>query len=319
MRAKFINECNRALTKIGESVSDVLKPKSEEELHKDFREKMRMSWDKYLYYANELKALGVKINQLWSWRINKMEIETYKAFAENWNIGTALTKEDALSMIQAHKQYSYENHTYKIEPDHAYVDPHDLKKLIFKLRAKIQHSTKFVSDKVSNLRDKHDYEDYHKWRDDNADKIRSEWMSRREEPIDESLESVLKPKEEEEIIKNWPKNWEVTYKQFMKTKEQLEEMGVNILRLDKSHVGPGIIFRCKGFQIFHGNTGILRILTKKDAEEALEILSEVNYDNNDFSITDETIHLYYDEARNYVVRRGYKIKTLPYSGEKRRL
>jgi len=315
-----IGDKNRMLG-VNESVSDVLIPKDEKELEKLFRPHAKMSWNKYLQYAKELENLGVKINQLWSWRIHKMEIETYRAFAENWNIGTALTKQDALAMIQAHKQYSYENHTYKIEPDHAYVDPHDLKNLILKMRLKIHQSTKYINDKVYNLRDKRDYPEYDEWYHKNRELVDKRRMERwtKEEEIDESVESVLRPKEEKEIIKDWPKDWEVTYKQFMKTKEQLEDMGVNVLRLDKSHVGPGVIFRCKGFQIFHGNTGILRLLTKKDAEEVVNILSEVNYDNNDFNITDEIIHLYYDEARNYVVRRGYKIKTLPYSGEKRRL
>ena len=188
MKAKFIRE----------SVTDVLKPKPKEEMDILFKEKMRMSWDKYLSYANQLKELGVTITELWSWRIEQMTIKTYKVYVNNWNFGTAVTPENARALMQTHKQYSLEDGPYHIDEDHAYLDIHKMKQLINKLRLKINQSTKYVSDDFANTTYKYDYPGYYEWYNKNADEIHAMFKKREEEKkkIEEgSLGDILKPKD----------------------------------------------------------------------------------------------------------------------------
>jgi hypothetical protein len=293
MKAKYIYE----------SVSDVLVPKTEEQMHQDFREKMKMSWDKYVQYAEELKKLGIKINELWSWRINKMEIETYKAFAENWNIGTAMTKEDALAMIQAHKQYSYENHTYKIEPDHAYVDPRELKRLILKLSMRVNQSTKYVSDKTSSIRNKHDYPEYDEWFTKNHDKIVKRWKqeSEEEDQIDESVTDVLKPKSEEDVRKNWP-NKDISYDKFMNVKKRLEELGVNVRAIKPwGFGGNAYYYDVAAFGVLRGNVQFIRTLRLEDAKNLIRAMKKIEYSKTEYFIDDkERTMLDYSEAVKYL-------------------
>jgi len=195
MRARFLNE----------NVSDVLKPKSQEELNKAFREGAKMSWDKYLMYIKQLEDTGVEVIEPWSWRINKATIKVFKVFKNNWNVGTTATKEDALAMIQMHRQYSHDDDSYTISnDDHEFLDPKQIKKLIAKRRMKIANSTKFVSDKFSDRKYTSGNLDYKKWEKENWEDI---WAKRKEDwekedIIDENFADVLAPKSKDQIIKD---------------------------------------------------------------------------------------------------------------------
>jgi hypothetical protein len=290
--------------KVYESVSDTLTPKSSEELNAAFKPYAKMSWEKYLQYAKELESFGVKINELWSWRINKMEIETYRAFAENWNIGTAVTKQDALAMIQAHKQYAFENHTYKIEPDHAYLDPRDLKKLLYKLRIKVQHSTKYINDKTSSIQNKHDYPEYDEWFKNNHETIVKRWKQESEEEnkIDENVNDILKPKTKEDVRKDWPTNNIASYDEFMDVKQRLEDLGVEVMSIKPWGFGmKNFYYEVHAFGVVRGNVQFVRTLRLEDAENLIKTMQGIEYTNIDFSIDKkERVMLDYQEAINYL-------------------
>jgi len=179
MRAKFINE----------NVTDILKPKNKEEMDAAFREKVHMSWDKYQYYLKELEATGVEILEPWSWRIYKATIKAYKVYKSNWNIGTTLTKKEAIGMAESHKQYSFDTAPYRIDGDnHEYVSPEEIKKLIARRRMKFKTSPEYSTDKFSNVNDKYDYPEYGEWEEANRDAITARWKQKAEDSkkIDET-------------------------------------------------------------------------------------------------------------------------------------
>lgn len=295
MRAKFIYE----------NVSDVLKPKTKEEIEANFKEQMRISMDKYKMYAKQLEDLGVEIQELWSWRIKKMTIKTYKAYAQNWNIGTAATKENALAMMQTHKQYSLEGFDYHIDDDHAYLDLKDIKNLIRKLQLNIQHTTKYASDSFSNLNTKHNYPEYKEWRDRNWDEIfkrdKEEWE--KSNKVEESIKDVLKPKSDKDIEKGWP-NDNVSYKSFKKVLNHLKKMGINIRGVSTTF---GIDFVVNGYYLIRNNVGVMRVMTYDDAQKLINAIDAVSYQTTDFKIDDETMHVSFEEAKNYLKKRGIEV------------
>jgi len=313
--------------KVYESIEDVLKPKNEEEIKEAFRERHKMSWEKYLKYAEELESFGVKILELYSLRINQMTIQVWSVFSGNWQFGKALTKKDAMSLIQVHKQYSFENHDYHMSDDHAYLYPSAVRELVYRLRSGIKHSSEFHSDEYNSMYHKWDNEDYKKWRESPAgkeawNKELEQYKRRSEgeekEKIDEGAEDLLKPKSKEEIKKSWPEKWRVTYKQFMDTWEQLDMLNVNIIGTQTVTIGGAHMeFIVHGFYVFKGSNGITRVLTLEDAKNLIDVLKNIDYTNQEYSTRPERIFLDYHEARNYINKRLWKIKKYSEKGESR--
>ena len=134
MKAKFINE----------NISDVLKPKSEEELGKILdpilQEHYNISYKEYKKLADELVKLGIKILEFYSLKIDEMTIKAYKVYHSNWQIAKCLTKKEATLLIESHKKYVYEKYDntdiYKIEDDYEYLTVWNIKKLIKDLKTK---------------------------------------------------------------------------------------------------------------------------------------------------------------------------------------
>lgn len=175
MKAKFINE----------SIVDILKPKDKKEIEDAFREKTRMSWEKYEHYAQILKDHGIEIQEMFSTRIYQMVITVFSVYADTWNFGRTLTRKDALSLIQSHKQYSYGSRGYKISKDHTYLYPNEVRNLAHRLKFNIQYSTEYTTGDYINITDKHTHRDYQKWA---SEQPKDYWenLFKREEKIDEN-------------------------------------------------------------------------------------------------------------------------------------
>lgn len=308
--------------KVYESIEDVLRPKNEEEIQAAFRERHKMSWEKYKKYAEELESYGVEILELYSLRINEMTIKVYTVFSGNWGFGKVLTKKDAMAMIQTHKQYSYEQHEYHISEDHAYLYPSAVRDLVFRLRMGIKQSSEFHDANYGGNTFKWDNPEYKAWRESPEgkaaqDRELQQWINReKKEKIDEGVKNILKPKSKEEIKKNWPEKWIVTYKQFMDTWEQLNDLNINIIGTQTVTIGGAHMeFIVHGFYVFKGNNGITRVLSLKDAKNLIDVLKKIDYTNQEYSTRPERIFLDYHEARNYINKRLWKIKKYPEKGQ----
>jgi len=308
--------------KVYESIEDVLRPKNEEEIQAAFRERHKMSWEKYKKYAEELESFGVEILELYSLRINEMTIKVYTVFSGNWGFGKTLTKKDAMSMIQTHKQYSYEQHEYHISEDHAYLYPSQVRELVFRLRMGVKQSPEFHSPNYGGNTFKWENPEYKEWRETPEgkaaqDKELQKWINReKEEKIDEGVEDILKPKSKEEIKKNWPKDWSVTSKEFLNTWKQLEDLGANIVGTQTVTIGgKHLKYIVYGFYVFRGSNWVARVLTKEDAEKLSETMENLDYTKQEYSYRPEKIFLEYSEARNYVSKRLWKIKKYPEKGK----
>jgi len=308
--------------KVYESIEDILRPKNEEEIQEAFRERHKMSWEKYKKYAEELESHGVEILELYSLSINEMTIKVYAVFSGNWEIGKVLTKRDAMAMIQTHKQYSYEQHDYHISEDHAYLYPSTVRDLVFRLRMGIKQSPEFHDANYGGTTIKWDNPEYIAWRESPEGKVvrdreLQQWINReKERKIDEGIENILKPKSKEEIEKNWPEDWDVTSKQFLNTWKQLKNLGVNIIgtqtaiRFETGDNDDGrkqfrrsLEYIVYGFYVFRGNNGIIRVLTEKDAKKLSDAMKNLDYTKQEYSYRPEKIFLDYLEARNYVLKK----------------
>jgi len=170
-----------------ESIEDVLKPKSQEEIEKHFKKTSGITFDEYKKLAKQLEILGVEIEEMWSWTINQMVIKTYNAYCQNWNIAKCAREKDALAIIAAHKQFTYEDDSYHISEDHAFLTVNKLKRLIIKLLTSAKYSTEFGSKQSSDLNYKHDIPEYKEWSNKNWDKI-SERMKKEYEEEKKSRE-----------------------------------------------------------------------------------------------------------------------------------
>jgi len=122
-----------------------------------------MTFKEYEKLIDELKEQGVEIINIWNTRINETEIKAFTVYSHNWAIGKCLRKKDALALINAHKQYTYNNTSYKTEEDHEYIDPIKIKSILIKLKSNIQYSTKYAGD-FFNLSDKYQDPEYNEWR-----------------------------------------------------------------------------------------------------------------------------------------------------------
>ncbi|NMC58864.1 MAG: hypothetical protein GYA51_05690 [Candidatus Methanofastidiosa archaeon] len=312
--------------KVYESITDVLKPKTDEEIHAAFRQRHQMSWEKYLKYAEELESRGVEILELYSLRIHEMTVKIWTVFSGNWQMGRALTKKDAMSMIQVHKQYSYEDYDYHMSEDHAYLTPHQVRNLVYKFRMGIKQMQDVHSpDYTSGF--KWDNPEYKQWQSSPEGKAASarEWErykieKERGPKIDEGSEDVLKPKTTEEITKNWPKDWNVTPEEFLNTWKQLEDLGVNLIGTQTVTIGgKHLEYVVYGFYVFRGNNGVARVLTEKDAKELSDDMERLDYTKQEYSYRPEKIFLDYSEARNYIAKRLWKIKKYPEKGQTRQI
>jgi len=127
--------------------------------------------------------------------------------------------------------------------------------------------------------------------------------------IEENIKDILKSKSDEEIEKDWPQNAHVSYKLFKRTKEELEKLGVKVKFSD---VGD---FTVSGFIIFRANSSVMRVLIKEDADQVVESLKKVDYRNARFEIQEDNIYLSFNEARNYINKKMYKIKEYPERGK----
>jgi len=134
-------------------------------------------------------------------------------------------------------------------------------------------------------------------------------MISRFEQYNESIRDKMTPVPPEEIKRLWKDKFRISYDEYEKTMEELTELGVDFTPKEAE-----ISFRVKGYTVFDNDWQIGKTLTEDDAKFLIEQHRKVSYTVDRLRYKEDGIYLEYDEARIYISKKKYNIKTYKNSG-----
>jgi hypothetical protein len=121
MRAKLVEE----------NIKDILKPKSDEEIEKDWPQNSRASYKLVKRTKDELEKLGVNVKKISGYSAD-FDISGFLIFRASSSVMRVLTKEDAEQVVEALKKVDYKKDVYEIQEENIYLSFNEARNYISK-------------------------------------------------------------------------------------------------------------------------------------------------------------------------------------------
>jgi hypothetical protein len=116
---------------VEENIKDILKPKSDEEIEKDWPQNAPASYKLVKRTKEELEKLGVNVKRISGYSAD-FDVRGFIIFKANSSVMRVLTRADADQVVESLKKVDYRKDTYTIEEDNIYLSFNEARNYISK-------------------------------------------------------------------------------------------------------------------------------------------------------------------------------------------